>query len=278
MRHSEMTDPLGDPRSIETLLAVMNALRTPETGCPWDLEQDFSSIAPYTIEEAYEVADAIERLNMEDLCDELGDLQLQVVYHARLADEAGSFSFGDVIEAIVTKMIRRHPHVFGDAEGVKSVAVKGMWEGIKASERSARTEGGGDTSSSLLADIPVALPGLTRAVKLQSRAARVGFDWPNLEPVFAKVEEEIVELKDAVAEGTDKAHIAEELGDLLFVIANIARHLEINPEGALRSANAKFIRRFNHIEQSVKASGQELETVGLDGLDRLWDEAKSKGL
>ncbi|WP_144293732.1 nucleoside triphosphate pyrophosphohydrolase [Rhodoligotrophos appendicifer] len=269
---------MGDPRSIETLLAVMNALRTPETGCPWDLEQDFSSIAPYTIEEAYEVADAIERLNMEDLCDELGDLQLQVVYHARLADEAGSFSFGDVIEAIVTKMIRRHPHVFGDAEGVKSVAVKGMWEGIKASERSARTEGGGDTSSSLLADIPVALPGLTRAVKLQSRAARVGFDWPNLEPVFAKVEEEIVELKDAVAEGTDKAHIAEELGDLLFVIANIARHLEINPEGALRSANAKFIRRFNHIEQSVKASGQELETVGLDGLDRLWDEAKSKGL
>ncbi len=287
--------PLGDPRSVDTLLAIMRALRDPDTGCPWDLQQSFATIAPYTIEEAYEVADAIARGSMHDLRDELGDLQLQVAYHAQLAAEAGSFTFADVIEAITTKMIRRHPHVFGDAAARAAGVQPGFWEAIKAQERAAKSgaseertlERAGELDAepvvddgkapSLLDDVPMALPALSRAVKLQARAARVGFDWPSLTPVFDKAAEELGELKEAIGRG-DPADMAEELGDLLFVIANVARHLKVDPEEALRSANAKFTRRFNYIEDKLEAMGQSPEAAGLEGMDALWDEAKAKGL
>ncbi|WP_342644282.1 nucleoside triphosphate pyrophosphohydrolase [Rhodoligotrophos ferricapiens] len=286
---------MGDPRSVDTLLAIMRALRDPDTGCPWDLQQSFATIAPYTIEEAYEVADAIARGSMHDLRDELGDLQLQVAYHAQLAAEAGSFTFADVIEAITTKMIRRHPHVFGDAAARAAGVQPGFWEAIKAQERAAKSgaseertlERAGELDAepvvddgkapSLLDDVPMALPALSRAVKLQARAARVGFDWPSLTPVFDKAAEELGELKEAIGRG-DPADMAEELGDLLFVIANVARHLKVDPEEALRSANAKFTRRFNYIEDKLEAMGQSPEAAGLEGMDALWDEAKAKGL
>jgi MazG family protein len=258
-------------KAIDDLLAVMAALRTPGSGCPWDLAQTFKTIAPYTIEEAYEVADAIETGDRPALKDELGDLLLQVVYHARMAEEEGAFAFPDVAQAITAKMIRRHPHGFG--------AAPGFWERIKAKEKTPAANRG------VLDDVPVALPALTRAVKLQDKAARVGFDWPSLAPVFDKLKEELAELEQAVATGVahagsettaHQAEIEEEFGDLLFVVANVARHLKIDPEGALRSANQKFIRRFGRIEALLAAEGRAPAQSNLAEMDRLWDQAKAE--
>jgi ATP diphosphatase len=269
----------------------MAALRTPVTGCPWDLEQTFETIAPYTIEEAYEVHDAIERGDRGELRDELGDLLLQVVYHARMAEEERAFAFADVVDAVTRKMIRRHPHVFGDETARAATLQKGWWETIKAEEKSAKGENGAETPAaptSILADVPLALPSLTRAVKLQAKAARVGFDWPSLAPVFAKMREELAELEEiatpadprgATASGTATPadpRIVEELGDLLFVIANVARHLAIDPETALRSANTKFTRRFAHIEQRLAEQGKQPADSTLEEMDALWDEAKAR--
>ena len=259
---------------IEDLLAVMARLRDPKTGCPWDVKQSFATIAPYTIEEAYEVADAIARDDLDGLKDELGDLLLQVVYHAQMAAEDDRFAFADVVDAITAKMIRRHPHIFEDASLRESFESSGVWERIKAEEKSER---GGTAGASILDDVPLALPGLTRAVKLQSRAARVGFDWPSLEPVLAKAEEEIGELKVAIASegaGAAPGKVAEEFGDLLFVMANLARHLSIDPEDALRGANAKFVRRFASIEDALRKDGGKPEVSSLEELDALWDQAK----
>ncbi len=260
----------GDTRkSLGDLLAVMAALRDPDTGCPWDIAQTFSSIAPYTIEEAYEVADAIARHDMDSLRDELGDLLLQVVYHAQLAHEAGAFNFSDVADGIVRKMVRRHPHVFGEERSVDRSALNQRWEGIKQQERE---EHGELADASVLADIPIALPALSRALKLQNRAARVGFDWPSLDPVYDKLDEEIVELKQSATYGSSKA--AEEIGDLLFVVANIGRHLGIDPEDALRGANAKFERRFRGIEAKLRAAGKLPAQSTLEEMDALWDAVK----
>ena len=225
---------------IKRIIDIMAALRHPETGCPWDLEQDFASIAPYTLEEAYEVTDAIERGDMDDLKDELGDLLLQVVFHARMAEEAELFVFDDVVDAISDKMIRRHPHVFGDGDADNLEAVRQSWEEIKAQEKA---EKGKAASESLMDDIPLALPGLSRAVKMQNRAARIGFDWPDIEPVFDKLHEEIAEVREAIKSGSADA-MEDEIGDLLFVVANIARHLKIDPEKAVRRTNNKFISPF----------------------------------
>ena len=289
----------AEHKTLSDLLAVMAALRTPGTGCPWDLKQTFETIAPYTIEEAYEVADAIARADMPDLKDELGDLLLQVVYHARIAEESGAFAFGDIADVITRKMIRRHPHVFGSAEERAAGAAPGFWERIKAQERAGKarereSEGQGTRPldpdvkertqdgvqrlspwhlTSLLADIPVGLPGLTRAIKLQDKAARVGFDWPDITPVFDKIREEIAELEAEVASGA-QTKIEDEFGDLLFVMANLARHLKLDPEAALRAANAKFTRRFAHIELSLAAEGRTPSQSTLAEMDRLWDEAK----
>ena len=260
----------ADRKTLADLVAVMAALRTPVTGCPWDLEQSFATIAPYTIEEAYEVADAIERGDRADLREELGDLLLQVVYHSRLAEEEGAFALPDVIDAITGKMIRRHPHVFGDDAARSVGAAKGFWEKVKAEEKVGKPEKAG-----VLADVPVGMPGLTRAVKLQGKAAKVGFDWPDLGPVLAKVEEELAELKAEIAAG-DKAKTAAEFGDLMFVMANVARHLGIDPEAALRSANAKFTRRFARIEEKLAAAGKTPGGSTLAEMDRMWDEAKGE--
>jgi MazG family protein len=283
-----MAPPPDQRKTIGDLLAVMAALRTPVTGCPWDLEQTFETIAPYTIEEAYEVHDAIERGNRGELRDELGDLLLQVVYHARMAEEENAFAFDDVVDAVTRKMIRRHPHVFGDEEARAATLQKGWWETIKAEEKAEKREDGAEVPArpaSLLADIPLALPSLTRAVKLQAKAARVGFDWPSLGPVFAKMREELAELEEiatpadprgaATIEPADP-RIAEELGDLLFVIANVARHLAIDPETALRSANTKFTRRFAHIESRLAEQGKQPADSTLEEMDALWDEAKAR--
>jgi MazG family protein len=256
-----------DPRSIATLKLIMRALRTPGSGCPWDLAQTFDTIAPYTIEEAYEVADAIARGSRLQLCGELGDLLFQVVYHARMAEEQGAFSFEDVVEAISTKMIRRHPHVFGDAAARARPPAKGFWEAAKAEERS-RT-----ASESLLEDVPMALPALLRAVKLQARAARAGFDWPGAADVVEKIAEEARELV-AAADTADKGEVCEELGDLLFALVNLARHFEVDPETALRSANAKFERRFRFIERQLARRGKRPETSTLEEMDSLWNDAK----
>jgi nucleoside triphosphate diphosphatase len=270
-------------KTLADLLAVMAALRTPGTGCPWDLAQTFATIAPYTIEEAYEVADAIALGDMTGLKDELGDLLLQVVYHARIAEEAGHFAFADVADAITRKMIRRHPHVFGSPQERADGASPGFWDRIKAAERAEKAadktkiEGMPETlpvSPPLLADVPLGMPGLTRAIKLQDKAASVGFDWPDITPVFAKLTEEIAELQEAVAT-TDRAKIEGELGDLLFVIANLARHLKIDPEAALRTSNQKFTRRFTHIEHALAADNRTPAQSTLAEMDRLWDEAKA---
>jgi ATP diphosphatase len=322
-------------KTIEDLLAVMAALRTPGTGCPWDLEQSFATIAPYTIEEAYEVADAIARGDLGELKEELGDLLLQVVYHARMAEEQGAFAFPDVVEAITAKMVRRHPHVFGTPEQRAAGAAPGFWERIKAEERAspspratppsplaptARGEGRGEGQhqtrsaeplaaphpdplpasgerESVLDGVPLALPALTRAVKLQDKAARVGFDWPSLAPVFDKLKEELAELEEAVGvspsgsdtmapapvhapvsdpEGPTPSRIEEEFGDLLFVVANVARHLKLDPEAALRSANGKFARRFHAIERKLARDGRTPAQSTLAEMDRLWDEAKAE--
>jgi MazG family protein len=255
-------------KTIDDLVAVMASLRTPVTGCPWDLEQTFATIAPYTIEEAYEVADAIARKDMAHLREELGDLLLQVVYHAQLAKEEGAFALPDVIDGITRKMIRRHPHVFGDAAARSAGAAKGFWDKIKAEEKADKPEMAG-----LLADVPVGMPGLTRAVKLQSKAAKVGFDWPDVAPVLAKVEEELAELKVEIVAG-EKEKAAAEFGDLLFVMANLARHLGVDPEDSLRAANAKFTRRFGRIEETLAALGRTPAQSDLAEMDRMWDEAK----
>ena len=314
--------PDAPKKTLADLIAVMAALRTPDTGCPWDLEQSFATIAPFTIEEAYEVADAIERGNRVDLKEELGDLLLQVVYHARMAEEVQAFDFADVAHGITTKMIRRHPHVFGDEVAKSAGMAKGAWERIKAEEKAEKsgsrainpglgargaTSPSSDAAASLLADVPVGLPGLTRAVKLQEKAARAGFDWPSLAPVFDKMREELAELeevallekqerggifvtpsvaqsqpavgascspaKDAIPR-PDTSRIEEEFGDLLFVMANVARHLKIDPESALRGANAKFQRRFRHIETRLAAVGKTPQQSDLTEMDALWNEAK----
>jgi MazG family protein len=253
-----------DPRKIETLRAIMKALRAPGSGCPWDLEQNFETIAPYTIEEAYEVADAIARGDRADLCAELGDLLLQAVYHAQMAEEEGSFGFDDVVEAICRKMVRRHPHVFGDERARSAKLAKGFWEDMKSREQDASEAG-------LLAGVPVALPGLTRAIKLQAKAAKVGFDWPHVDQVYDKIEEELSELQTAAEE-----HRFEEFGDLLFVMANLARHMGIDPEAALRRANEKFQRRFGYIEQELEKQGKSPLDSNLAEMDALWNEAKGK--
>lgn len=278
-----MPDPDTPPAAagpVGRLLDIMAALRTPGTGCPWDLAQTFATIAPYTIEEAYEVADAIDRGHTSDLKEELGDLLLQVVYHARMAEEQNAFAFTDVVTGIADKMVRRHPHVFGTPEQRAAGAPKGFWEKAKADERRTRTtEQDGDAASPmperLLDTVPVGLPALTRAVKLQDKAARVGFDWPSLAPVFAKMKEELGELEDVVAAG-DRAAIEEEYGDLLFVLANVARHLAIDPETSLRAANQKFARRFRYIEEQLFQRGRSPAQSTLSEMDTLWDEAKTR--
>ena len=255
-----------DPEDLKTLVAIMAALRTPGSGCPWDLEQDFRTIAPYTLEEAYEVAEAIEQGDRAALRDELGDLLLQVVYHARMAEEEGSFALPEVIAAITAKMIRRHPHVFGDEKARSAGIAKGFWEEIKASERKV-------APASVLDGVPTALPGLTRAVKLQSKAARVGFDWPSTGPVLDKIAEELDELRDSMASG-DKAAIEEEFGDLMFVLANLARHLGFDPEAAIRQASHKFERRFKAIEAELEDRGKAPEESTLAEMDAIWNAVK----
>ncbi|MGH6907223.1 MAG: nucleoside triphosphate pyrophosphohydrolase, partial [Aestuariivirga sp.] len=246
-----------NPRRIETLRAIMKALRAPVTGCPWDLEQNFETIAAYTIEEAYEVADAIAKGSRPELCEELGDLLLQVVYHAQMAEEEGSFDFEDVTEAICRKLLRRHPHVFGDDAARPAKLAKSFWEDMKARERKDKP------NKSLLATVPVALPGLMRAVKLQAKAAKVGFDWPSVDHVYDKITEEVAEFRSA-----PEAKKTEEYGDLLFALANVARHLAIDPEAAMRAANAKFERRFAHIETRLAEHGKAFEDSNLEEMDR----------
>lgn len=260
--------------TLGELLAVMARLRDKDSGCPWDIAQSFATIAPYTIEEAYEVADAIAREDFDALKEELGDLLLQVVYHAQMASEERRFAFDDVVDAITRKMVRRHPHVFGDASRDEFMATD-MWGRIKAAEKA---EQGGITPRSRFDDVPLALPALTRAVKLQKQAAAVGFDWPSVAPVLGKAEEELAELKAAVtgrdeADGTEQ--VSEELGDLLFAVANIARHLGVDPEAALRDANAKFLRRFGSVEEALAKEGRTAEDATLEEMDQLWDEAKA---
>lgn len=258
-------------KSITGLLSIMEALRAPETGCPWDVKQTFETIAPYTIEEAYEVADAIERGDLDDLKEELGDLLLQVVYHAQMAHEGGHFSFHDVVQGIAAKMIRRHPHVFGSDEERANFNSEGFWERIKSQEKPDKSS----PDASVLDGVPLALPALVRAIKLQNKAARVGFDWPDMEPVLEKIREEIGELEDATdLENPSHEKIAEEYGDLLFVVANLGRHLQVDPEAALRRANAKFIRRFGQVEALLKAKGKKPEQSDLAEMDALWEEVK----
>lgn len=264
--------------SISRLIEIMAALRDPISGCPWDIEQDFKSIAPYTIEEAYEVADAIARGDIDDLREELGDLLLQVVYHARLAEEAGDFRFEDVVLAISEKMIRRHPHVFGDEQARSAGMAKGMWNRIKADEKAARRaarlrRGMTDEAAGLLDDVPLALPALTRALKLQEKASKVGFDWGAPEPVLAKIEEEVLELRQAIGSG-DTAAVEDEFGDLLFALVNLSRHLNVDSEKALAGTNDKFRRRFHFIEAELAKQGRSPGDASLDEMEVLWQAAK----
>ncbi|HEY8577070.1 MAG TPA: nucleoside triphosphate pyrophosphohydrolase [Devosia sp.] len=261
-------------RDISRLIEIMAALRDPVSGCPWDLEQDFTTIRHYTIEEAYEVSDAIERQDFSDLREELGDLLLQPVYHAQMAKEAGHFDIGDVVQAITEKLIRRHPHVFGDVKAGTSAASENRWEAIKAQERRAKAENKGDSTPSLLDDVPQVLPALARAGKLTKRAAKVGFDWPDFAAVKAKVDEELAEVVEAQASG-DAAAVQEEIGDLLFAVANLARHAGVDPESALRDANFKFTRRFHHVEARCREDGIEPKDAGLERLDRYWNEVRA---
>ena len=266
---------------IARLLEIMAALRTPGTGCPWDLEQDFASIAPYTLEEAYEVVDAIERGDLADLRDELGDLLLQVVFHARMAEEQGSFAFGDVVEAITRKLIRRHPHVFGNTEDLSPEAVKSLWDSIKAEEKAERRaaresigQGSEPHEARFLGGIPTALPALTRAQKLTAKAAKVGFDWPEAAQVIDKIHEELEEVKEASSSGR-KDRIEDEIGDLLFSVTNLARHFGIDPERALRRTNAKFERRFSSIEAALERQDRTLDEASLEEMEKLWVAAKT---
>ena len=266
-----MPDDAVTTHPIFRLIEIMARLRDPNGGCPWDLEQTFATIAPYTVEEAYEVADAIQRGSLSDLRDELGDLLLQVVFHARMAEEQGAFDFAAVAEAINDKMVRRHPHVFGEVVHRDAAEQTRAWETIKAGERAAKA---GGTVASLTDDVPVALPALTRAVKLSSRVARVGFVWPSAKEVLAKLHEEVAELEAEIAAG-DRDKARDELGDVLFVCANLARELEVDPEAALRGTNDKFVRRFKYIERRLAERGSSPEASDLAEMDALWDEAKA---
>jgi ATP diphosphatase len=272
-------------RDIARLIEIMAALRTPGSGCPWDLEQDFSTIAPYTIEEAYEVADAIARGDFDDLRDELGDLLLQVAFHARMAEEAGRFDFGEVVQAITAKLVRRHPHLFGDAGSLPKEAVNALWDRIKGEERAERAArrslasgvaGDRDTGAraGALAGVPANLPALTRALKLQEKAGKVGFDWDDPQAVLAKIREEADEIARELASGR-RPEAAEETGDLLFAVVNLARHIGADPEAALRGANVKFERRFGFIEQALAATGKTPQQSSLSEMDALWEAAKT---
>lgn len=265
-------------RDIARLIEIMAALRTPGTGCPWDLEQDFATIAPYTLEEAYEVADAIARGDLDDLRDELGDLLLQVVFHARMAQERRAFEFGDVVQAITEKLIRRHPHVFGDLKGKTAEEVEGLWDQIKAEEKAAKNartaaRDGAPEDAGALSGVPVGMTALTRALKLQDKAGKVGFDWNDPLAVLSKIREECDEIEAEIAAG-DRDKAAGEVGDLLFAVVNLARHLDADPEAALRGCNQKFVRRFAAIERALKAQGKRPQDATLAEMDALWDEAK----
>lgn len=272
-----MADKLPDTNPMERLLAVMERLRDPDGGCPWDIEQTFETIAPYTIEEAYEVADAIAEGDMDQLRDELGDLLLQVVYHAQIGREQNAFDFNDIATAIAEKMILRHPHVFADVNiadaGQQSIA----WEEQKARERAEKTAGSGnsDEPHSALAGIARNLPALTRAHKLQSRAARVGFDWPDAEPVFNKIDEELAEVREEISNGGGREKLAGEVGDVLFAVINMARHLGIEPEDALRKTNRKFERRFKAMEELSKENDEEFSDLSLERQEELWVKVKN---
>lgn len=255
---------------IKTLLDIMARLRDKKAGCPWDLDQDFKTIAPYTIEEAYEVADAIDRGDKTALKDELGDLLFQVVYHAQMAAEEGAFDFGDVVKAVTDKMIRRHPHVFGDDKNIRTASHQiAAWEEHKANERGVKGHG-------VLEGVPLGLPALKRAEKLQRRAGRVGFDWAAAKPILDKIREEVEELAAEMEKSPSPSNAAEELGDLLFAVANLARHLEIDAEDALRQTNAKFIKRFRFIEDAAKRGGKSLADMSLDEMEALWQQAKAQ--
>jgi ATP diphosphatase len=262
-------------RDISRLIEIMAKLRDPNGGCPWDLEQDFRSIRHYTIEEAYEVADAIEREDFADLREELGDLILQPIYHAQMAQEAGHFDIGDVVYAITEKLIRRHPHVFGDVVSDNATDAQEKWEAIKVKERAAKAERKGDETPSLLDDVPQVLPALMRAEKLTKRAAKVGFDWENMAQVRAKVSEELDEVAEAEASG-DADAIREEIGDLLFAVSNLARKAGVDPEAALRDANAKFTRRFHYVEARCREDGVAPADAGLERMDGYWNEIRAK--
>ena len=267
-------------KNVGRLIEIMAALRDPQTGCPWDVVQTFETIKPYTVEEAYEVADAIERNDLDDLCDELGDLLLQVVFHARMAEEAGEFAFGDVVQAITTKMIRRHPHVFAVSDAATPDAVKIQWDEIKTAEKRERAERRArrgiteDFKAGHLGSVQRSFPALTEALKLQERAAKVGFDWSAPEPILDKIEEEIGELREALA-GKDAAKVSDELGDLIFAVVNLGRHVKADPENALRGTNTKFRRRFGHIEQTLIENGETLEAATLERMEDLWQAAKA---
>lgn len=263
--------PSADLRPIDRLLEIMARLRDAQDGCPWDLEQTFATIAPYTVEEAYEVADAIERNDLSDLKEELGDLLLQVVFHSRMAEEQGAFAFDDVARAINDKMVRRHPHVFADDTYASLADQKEGWEQLKAAERAAKAKAG---PASLLDDVPVGLPGLTRAVKLSKRAATVGFVWPTVQDVVRKLHEEVGEMLAEIEAG-DLEKVRNELGDVLFVVANLARTLDVDPEDAVRYTNAKFVRRFKYIEAKLAERGKTPGQSDLAEMDGLWDEAKA---
>ena len=258
-------------REIGRLIEIMAALRTRGSGCPWDLQQTFATIVPFTLEEAYEVADAVERGDFADLRDELGDLLLQVVFHARMAEEEGRFDFGGVVEAITAKLIRRHPHVFADARDLSPEEVKALWGQIKAEEKRARA--GAAAPGGVLSGVPLALPALTRALKLQEKAGKVGFDWAEARAVLAKLREELDEIETEIAAGDAEA-AAGEVGDLLFAVVNLARHLAIDPEAALRGTSAKFERRFGHIEARLAAGGRAPASASLEEMEALWVEAK----
>lgn len=264
--------PTDDP--INDLLELMRRLRDPDTGCPWDLEQDYASIAPYTIEEAYEVADAIERNNLDDLKEELGDLFLQVVFHSQIAQDSGHFSIQDVARSIVEKMVRRHPHVFGDTQIENAASQTTAWEAMKAQER-ARKSNADKQRASALDGVAVTLPALTRSEKLMKRAARTGFDWPTPDSIVEKLQEELDEVRQA-AEGSDPDHLEEEIGDVLIVAANLSRKYGINPEQALRKANLKFERRFRAMEALAQTDGQAFDSLQLDAQEALWQRVKSE--
>lgn len=267
-------------KDITRLLEIMAALRQPDTGCPWDIVQTFETIKPYTIEEAYEVADAIERKDPDDLCEELGDLLLQVVFHARIAEEEGLFSFGDVVEAISAKMIRRHPHVFARSDADTPEAVKAQWDTIKQQEKAERLArraargSAADPDTGYLGSVQRSFPALTEALKLQERAAKVGFDWSEAAPILDKIEEEIDELREALAEKRPEK-VKDELGDLIFALVNIGRHVGAEPEQALRGTNKKFRNRFSYIEKSLEASGETLHGASLERMEELWQAAKT---